>query len=95
MFRTGTGKNVDFPDDPSQFGIVHFFKFGTRDSRFSDADVQALANHPCRFDMVAGDHLDDDTGMMALVDGKQRFLARWVDNAEKTEHHQPAFDIVK
>lgn len=74
VFRTGTGKDVDFPDDPSQFGIVHFFEFGTCDSRFADADVQTFADDTRRFDMVACDHLDDDACVMALVDRKERFL---------------------
>ena len=95
MFRTGTGKDVDFPDDPSQFGIVHFFEFGTCDSRFADADVQTFADDTRRFDMVACDHLDDDACVMALVDRKERFLTGRVDDAEEPQHDQPSLDIAE
>ncbi len=95
VFRTRAGEHVHFFHGAPQGFVVHFLEFGAGNSRFAHPDIQAFPDDAGGFDMVARDHFDDDSGMVALVDRQKRFFTRGVDDAEHAEHDEVVFDVGK
>src|SRR5262245_39478430 len=43
--------------------------------------------------MITGNHRHADTASMALLDGFDRFLARWIEQADEPKEHQILWQI--
>ena len=62
--------------------------------RFAIAQTKTLRNGAGGAGMVAGDHLYRDTCAVAVGDGGNGFLARWIEHTDQTEQHVIAVQVL-
>ena len=62
--------------------------------RFAIPQAKALGNGAGGAGMVAGDHLYRDTCAVAVGDGGNGFLARWIEHTDQAEQHVIAVQVL-
>ena len=95
MFRGDTGVDVDVPDRPAQFLLVHGFDLaaGQRPGGlFRDAEVGGDARG--RDGVVAGDHDGADARAVRLRDGLDGLRSRRIDDGDNAEVDQVVFGVL-
>ena len=52
-------------------------------------DATFYSNRPCRINVIAGDHPDNDACLLTLLDGCWNFVSHWVFDPENGKTSQP------
>ena len=95
VLRRGTREYIDTHDHLAQGGIVHQGDFGAAEGRFARANCQLCPDCACRFDVVAGNHLDPDAGAVAVVHRLHGFRPGRIDDADQGQQHEAAVHVGK
>ena len=92
VLRAGPGKDITLNRHPLQRQVVEPGNFIAGHGPFG-LQAQLAADGSSGHCMVAGDHLDADTGALAFRHGGDGFVARWVDQAHQTKQGETPGDV--
>ena len=85
VFRAGPGKDIHFANEIAKLVIIQLVQFRTGQHPLCIFQAQLAGNSACRYPMITGNHLDPDSGIVALRNRPNGLLPGRIQKPDQAE----------